>query len=213
MGRRSEHSQDEQRRMALDAAHAIVRRDGLRALSVRRIAGKMGYAAGTLYQLFEDLDDLIIIMNSETLEKLYASASKVEPGGEPSETLIRLAEVYIRSVTREPKLWNAVFEYSPPVDRVMPARYQGAVAKLLGLVQAVLAPLFPPGEEAGRLREARVMWAGLYGIATLASSRKSSVEIDSSAMVRTLATTYLAGLKALRAEAGTERKPRRTAAQ
>ena len=83
MGRRAEHSQDQQRRMALDAARAIVVRDGLRALSVRSIAARMSYAAGTLYQLFADLDDLIIVMNCETLEMLGAAASNAPPGSFP----------------------------------------------------------------------------------------------------------------------------------
>jgi len=183
--------------MALDAARAIVARDGLRALSVRSIATRMGYAAGTLYQLFADLDDLIITMNCETLEMLAATANKVELKGDPADVLIRLADVYIRLVTREPKRWNAVFEYSPPAGRAMPERYQQAVGNLLALVQKVIGPLFRPGQEARRLHEARVMWSGLYGIMTLASSRKSSVEIDPASMVHSLAKTYIAGIRAL----------------
>ena len=197
MGRRAEHSQDQQRRMALDAARVIVARDGLRALSVRDIAKRMGYAAGTLYQLFADLDDLIIAMNCETLELLAAAAGKVDLKGDPADVLIRLADVYISLVTREPKRWNAVFEYSPPAGRQMPERYQQAVGNLLALVQKVIDPLFRPGQEARRLHEARVMWSGLYGIMTLASSRKSSVEIDTAAMVHSLAKTYIAGIRAL----------------
>lgn len=209
MGRRAEHSQDQQRRMALDAARAIVVRDGLRALSVRSIAARMGYAAGTLYQLFADLDDLIIVMNCETLEMLGAAANKVDLKGDPADVLIRLADVYMRMVSREPKRWNAVFEYSPPAGRVMPERYQQAVANLLALVQKVIDPLFRPGQEARRLHEARVMWSGLYGIMTLASSRKSSVEIDPASMVHSLAKTYIAGIRALNSpNARPTRKPR-----
>lgn len=210
MGRRAEHSQDQQRRMALDAARAIVVRDGLRALSVRSIAARMGYAAGTLYQLFADLDDLIIVMNCETLEALAAAAGKVDLRGDPEDVLIRLADVYIRLVSREPKRWNAVFEYNPPAGRAMPERYQQAVGNLLALVQRVIDPLFRPGQEARRLHEARVMWSGLYGIMTLASSRKSSVEIDPSSMVQSLAKTYIAGIRALNSPGA---KPTRKARQ
>ena len=54
-----------------------------------------------------------------------------------------------------------------------------------------------------------VMWSGLYGIMTLASSRKSSVEIDPASMVHSLAKTYIAGIRALNSpNARLTRKPR-----
>ena len=43
MARRSDHTRDELRRMALDAARAIVEEDGLRGLSTRRLAKAIGY--------------------------------------------------------------------------------------------------------------------------------------------------------------------------
>ena len=75
MARRSDHTREELRRMALDAARAIIESDGLRALSTRRLAKAIGYTPGTLYQLFEDLDDLIIEVNVETLDALHAALS------------------------------------------------------------------------------------------------------------------------------------------
>ncbi len=193
--------------MALDASLAIVRQDGLRGLSVRRIAGDIGYAGGTLYQLFADLDDLIISLNTETVESLFEAVEPVEIG-EPAPTLIRLAEVYMSTVGADRLRWNAVFEYAPPNDRLMPERYLAAVGRLLALVERVIAPLFLVGEEKLRAHEARVMWAGLYGIATLASSRKSSAALDTRAMVHSLAGNYVAGLERRLAEAKKKRRTR-----
>lgn len=181
--------------MALDAAAAIVDKGGLRSLSVRGIAQRMGYVPGTLYQLFTDLDELIVTMNCETLEALFVRCQSVDLAGVPEETLVSLAEVYIEAVREQPQRWNAVFEYNPPIDAQMPERYMAAVRALLGLVRIVMTPLYAASEEQEKLHDVRVLWAGLYGIATLASSRKSSAEMDPRGMVQSLATTYLAGLR------------------
>ena len=191
--------------MALDASLGIVRQDGLRGLSVRRIAGEIGYAGGTLYQLFSDLDDLIITLNAETIESLFGIVQPMKIG-DPAPTLIAMADIYMQTVAADKLRWNAVFEYSPPTDRVMPERYLAAVGQLLGLVEKVLAPLFLAGEDALRAHEVRVLWAGLYGIATLASSRKSSAALDTRAMVRSLAGNYVAGLERRLAAAKKQRR-------
>ena len=60
MGRRADHSRDELFEMALSAAREIAEEDGLGGLTARRIAAKIGYSAGTLYNLFDDLDDLAL---------------------------------------------------------------------------------------------------------------------------------------------------------
>ena len=71
MARRADHTREELHRMALDAAREIVDAEGLRGIKARKIMDKIGYTVGTLYQLFDDLDDLIVHMNTETLDALY----------------------------------------------------------------------------------------------------------------------------------------------
>ena len=77
MARRSDHSRDELRRMALEASKKILTKQGLRGLSTRRIAARMGYSAGTLYQIFDDFDDLILQVNAATLDLSLSCDCKV----------------------------------------------------------------------------------------------------------------------------------------
>ena len=182
--------------MALDAASDIVAQDGLRGLSTRRIAKGIGYTAGTLYQLFEDLDDLIAQMNANTLEALFEACTGVDYEAGPEAALQQLAARYIRFVGEHPRLWNALFEHTLPDDRTLPERHISAVTRLLGLAETALAPLFPPGKEDRRLHEARVLWASLYGIASLAVSRKLAQAETPEDMARSLAANYIAGLRA-----------------
>ena len=70
MGRRSDHTAEELRRMTLDAARKIVSENGLRGLTTRSIAREIGYTVGTLYQIFDNVDRLIEQMNIETLDAM-----------------------------------------------------------------------------------------------------------------------------------------------
>ena len=60
MARRKDHSHDQLHKMALDATREIAEKEGLSGITARRIAKQIGYSPGTLYNVFENLEDLII---------------------------------------------------------------------------------------------------------------------------------------------------------
>ena len=195
MARRSDHSRPELTRMALDAARRIVDKDGLRGLSTRQVAKAIGYSAGTLYQLFDDLDDLIVHLNAETLDGLLEACGDVDLTAEPEAALEALATRYLRYVSRHRELWNAVIEHHLPKERPLPAWYHARTNKLLGLVDAALSTLIKSDGKV-RMHEARVLWASLYGIASLAGSVKLAKTETAEALVRSLTVNYVAGLRA-----------------
>ena len=63
--------------MILSAARDIIERDGLPALSAREIARRIGYSAGTLYNIFSHLDDVRLTLQCEMLEELVGQISSV----------------------------------------------------------------------------------------------------------------------------------------
>lgn len=69
MARRPDHSRDELYALAMNAARGIVERDGIRGLTARNIATAIGYSPGTLYNLFDNLDDLALQINGATLAR------------------------------------------------------------------------------------------------------------------------------------------------
>jgi AcrR family transcriptional regulator len=195
MARRSDHSREELHQLALKAAQAIVKKSGLRGLSTRRIAKKMGYTPGTLYQLFADLDDLILQLNAKTLDELNEKCREVDFSKRPEVVLKELADKYMEFVGSAPRLWSAVFEHSLPDKHNLPSSYGERVHNLLSLAEKALLPLFPADPQR-RLHEAYVLWAGLYGITSLAGAEKLSDNEDPKTMVESLIRNYLAGLRA-----------------
>ena len=201
MARRSDHTREELHKMALTAARKIVAKEGLRGLSTRRIAGEIGYTAGTLYQLFDDLDDLILQVNGATLDDLYAVCKDVSLEGEPEQVLEDLADSYIRFVIKNPKLWAAVVEHNLPDSGESPSWYRDRISKLLGLVETALKPLYSSGSIRNRGHDAHVLWGSLYGIASLASADKLPSNVTAHQLVLSLIRNYVAGIRSLWASA------------
>ena len=201
MARRSDHTRQELRTLALEAARAVAEAEGWRGLTARKVAGRIGYSVGTLYNVFQDLDDMIIAVNGETLDTLLAhlqDALAGETAGEPEAVLRVLGHAYVTFIDLHPNLWDILFEHRLPPGRAVPPWYDEKVARLLGLLEQAIAPLFADSERSERGRAARVLWCAMHGICSLARSGKLGIVSPDSvdAMAGQLITAYTEGLRA-----------------
>ena len=181
--------------MALEAARTIVQSEGLGGMTARRIAKQIGYSPGTLYNLFDNLADLIVHLNATTLDALFEACARARMTGEPEVALSALARAYIRFTAEHANLWGIIFEPHVPHGAELPGWYHDKVQRLLGLVEEALAPLFPPGQESARLHSARVMWAGLHGACSLANVGALAEAETVPDMADSLIANYVAGLR------------------
>ena len=198
MGRRSTHTPQQLRELILDAAQAIIEAGGLAGLSAREIARRVEYSPGTIYNMFDNLDDVVLHVEARVLDALEKRLADVlqSQDGAPIERTKRLAHAYLAFTHENPRLWNLLFEHHLPPNTQLPAWYQQKLEGLLAHVEGTLAPLFPPGCEADRQRTARVLWAGVHGITSLSTADKLSIVTTESAgrLIDDLVGTYLAGL-------------------
>src|SRR5215470_10723954 len=111
----------EQLRTALiDAAEAIIAKDGLAALRARDLAAAVGCALGAIYNAFPDLDAIVIAVNMRTLALLdrnltEAADRKSIKGSAHSQDpdlaqLIGLALAYLEFAAKHGPRWRALFE-------------------------------------------------------------------------------------------------------
>jgi AcrR family transcriptional regulator len=198
MARRSDHSREELYDMAMMAARDIVRQDGMRALTARSLAAAIGYSPGTLYNLFENLDELALHVNAATLDTLHNAVAQDDRSGNPETDLNRMLDRYLAFLQENPALWLAVFDYRGAPGTELPAWYRDRVRKLMELVEEALAPLFAAGEEDERREAASVLWSGLHGICSLAQDGRLTLVSAQSVpqMAQSLIANYLVGLRA-----------------
>ena len=109
MGRRKDHTREELHEMALAAAWRIAEAEGLRGLGARKVAREIGYTVGTLYNVFTDLDDLVVQLIGRIFDALYEELKELPLDGGPEADLRSLSNGYIRFTGRRPKLWGLLF--------------------------------------------------------------------------------------------------------
>ena len=194
MGRRTDHTRTELRQMMLDAATGLIDRYGLAGLSARAVAREIGYSVGTLYNLFDDLDDLVWQVNGRTLDALRDHLATAATGAVSDVRVRRLAQAYLDFVAAHPRRWAAILESRPRDDGEPPRWYRDRIRGLFDLAEAALSDYFPAGAEAERRRSAQVLWAGLTGIALLIETSSVPADTAPHELVASLVATHLAGL-------------------
>jgi AcrR family transcriptional regulator len=196
MARRSSHTPQQLRALILDAAQEIIEAQGLAGLSAREIARRIGYSPGTIYNIFANLDDVVLNVEARVLDALDKRLSEVMQGNDGGDPLIRVAHAYLAFTQDKPRLWNLLFEHHMPAGTELPAWYQQKLEGLTAQVERALAPHFAPGSEAELRRASRALWAGVHGITSLSTADKLSVITTETAgrLIDDLVGTYLAGL-------------------
>lgn len=193
MGRRNEHSRGQLRHMAISAAARLIEAEGIAALSARKIALEMGYTAGSLYLLFDHLDDLVLHVNARTLDELYQRLAGVAAScSDPHACIMSLAHAYAGFAAENPARWEAVFLFRLSSGHVLPAWFQEKVERMFVLVEAQMIRLDATRNASNG---ARALWSGVHGVCLLASSGKLEVvgAQSVSALIDTLVGSFLAG--------------------
>ena len=187
-------------------AERLLAERGLAGLTARRLAKAIGYTPGTLYNLFENLDGLILEVNAATLERLRGQVEAIAAREtDPEAALLAMARAYIADVRTHPGLWSTLFEHRMPEGQALPDWYQAEIARAFAPLESVLEPLFEAEDSAARRRSARVLWSSLHGMTSLFHSGKLGNVTDQSAedMAEDLIHNYLQGLRG--AKSGTLR--------
>lgn len=165
MARRARKDPDELRLLTLDAARRIIATDGPESLTARRLAAEIGYTPGTIYNLFDNLAQVLWEVNRDHFARIGALFEAL-PKGSPTQRLEALATHYLTLVTEHPELFQALFG-GPRRSPEFPQWYMQAISGLLDRIAAEvarLAPSLPP--EAAR-REAEQLFIAIHGVAAL----------------------------------------------
>lgn len=198
MGRRSDHSKEQIQEMALKAAQQLVDEAGLAQMSARKIAAKIGYTVGTLYIVFENLDDLILQLNARTLDEMYEFLqAALHKNKKANQEIVILGRAYINFAKNHTHKWSAIFDHRLPKGQKIPPWFMQKVQQNFALVEQVIKPIAPNLNEKELGIAARALWSGVHGICILGfTGNLDIVGINSvQALADSLITHYVAGLK------------------
>ena len=157
------------------AAEGMIRRQGLSGLRARELAKAAGCAVGAIYNVFPDLDGLVLAVNAGTLDRIDAAvgeAGQAKGPTDPIAQLVALGQAYLAFAVAEPHLWRALFEHRLPAGAAVPIWYREQQARLFGHLDRPLATLMPAADEAERHETARMLFSGVHGVVTLGIEEK-----------------------------------------
>jgi AcrR family transcriptional regulator len=173
----------EQLKTALvDAAEAIIAKDGLTALRARDLAAAAGCALGAIYNAFDDLDAIVFAVNMRTLALLDrelgdAVRGKAAARGMKSEApdvarLIGLALAYLDFAETHGPRWRALFEHRLHDGQTAPSWYIAEQNRIFQVVEEPLSAV-QPGLAAGELAQlARAVFSAVHGVVSLGLEQK-----------------------------------------
>lgn len=173
MGRRNEHTQEQQREMALAAAELLIVKEGIGGFSMRKVATAIGYTVGNLYLLFANQDDLLASINERTADAMHAFLQDAcEPLADPRERLRAMAGAYIDFAQRHPHRFRMMFEHQLPPDMHPRASTDVRLKRLFDLVERNLKSVAPNLKGEALRAAATAIWSAVHGVCMLAVSGK-----------------------------------------
>ncbi|MCX7559242.1 TetR/AcrR family transcriptional regulator [Sulfitobacter sp. F26204] len=169
MTSKAETKRENLRRRLIDSAEVAIREGGLRGLKARDVTARAGCALGGLYNAVQDLDQLVMLVNSRTLGRLGADLKNaVTAEDTPTETMQALAATYVEFALQNTALWSAIFNHRLPEGAEIPDWHKDEYPVLIAEIIAPLKQLRPDlPPDALRLR-AQTLFASVHGVVQLA---------------------------------------------
>jgi AcrR family transcriptional regulator len=161
----------------IDAAEAQIEAGGLGSLKARALAQVAGCSVGAIYNIFDDLDALVMAVNARTFRALGSYVStRVRNAGDvgPQAQMITMSHAYLGFASDHTYLWRALFDLEMSVDGVVPAWYLQELVAVFALIDTPLAALFPDMAAAERGLMVRALFSSVHGIVLLGLERRIS---------------------------------------
>ena len=162
MGRRSDHTRVELETLIVDAGHQLLAEVGFARFSAREVAKRIGYSVGTIYNVFDSLDDLMLALNGRTFLKWAASVEERLETAEPDRIAV-LVDSYFGFATTNRNLWMAIYDHRLPSGTPFPERYARQRRVLTHILEREIAAVLPEERRDRAPALARSLLATVHG--------------------------------------------------
>jgi AcrR family transcriptional regulator len=173
---RRKQQQEDLRAKILDAARELFVSEGVEAVSMRKIADKIGYSATTLYNYFEDKEDLLRALCDADFGTLHEGFKKIGKIAHPIERLRKLGQAYISFAMRNPAQYRFMFMtprgtrqddagVGREIEKGNPDEDSYAFVRAT-VVEGIAARVFRDEFQDPDLM-AQVVWSAVHGVAAL----------------------------------------------
>jgi AcrR family transcriptional regulator len=178
---RREQARETVRREILAASRQIVTEEGFSALTMRKLAERIGYSPAAIYLHFRNRDQIAHEVSREGYSDLLAAltAAVAASTTNPASRLRALCEAYLRFGLENPQTYSLIFMEDPaylaavlahPSADDPGARAYALLVEVAGALIVAgrrLPKVGKPARAATAVEFAETIWAALHGIVSL----------------------------------------------
>lgn len=169
MADKQESKRENLKKRLVESARNLIEQQGLANLRARDIAKQAGCALGGLYTVFNDIDALILAVNSHTLHEMEKVLLRESQTAEDMDSHVfrRLSLAYLHFAQQNHNLWSALFEHQLPDNAPAPEWHQNEQSSLIRFIAAPLATAMPDVPQKDITARARTLFAAIHGVVSL----------------------------------------------
>lgn len=152
----------------LAAAEGLFAREGVAAVSMRRIAEVLGCSAATPYRYFVDKDEILASVRAAAFDRFAEALERAFTAkGSAVERSAAVGRAYWDFAMREPDAYRLMFDLQQPGERDYPD-LKRARDRAERTMSAHVQALIDDGWIQGDAKQiGRVIWSGIHGIVVL----------------------------------------------
>ena len=128
--------------MIVREGHRQISEVGFARFSAREVAKRIGYSIGTIYNVFDNHDMLIVAINARTLA-LWQAHVEARLADITDDRLRVLVEAYFEFALLHRHAWTALYDHRLPDDMTAPEYYRDQIRSLTGIVRDEIAAALP----------------------------------------------------------------------
>lgn len=177
MAGKVEERREKLRKTLIDIAETRIAAEGMSAIKARDLAEAAGCAVGAIYNVFADLEELVIAVNGRTFVRLgeaVAAATAEAAEAPPTERLIVMSRAYLQFATDHPRLWRTLFDLQMSIRSAVPDWYYAEMARLFGFIAVPLREIYPDWPEDRIDLMTRALFSSVHGIVLLGVENRIS---------------------------------------
>ncbi len=159
------------RQELIAAAEAAIEAQGLGELRARDLAKTAGCSLGAIYNVFSDMDQLILEVNANTLRAIDRTMGAIyEP--DPAQKFCLLADAYVLYAAGHRRRWDALFSHRLPAEAPAPGWFLELQSAAFSHIEGPLALLCPELAPGPRSLLGRSIFAAVHGMVALGLDRR-----------------------------------------
>lgn len=161
----------------ITVAEAQIIAGGFHSVKARNLATRAGCALGAIYNVFDDINALIMAVNGRTFHKIgitVSAAVERSKGESPNDQLIEMSNAYLQFASDNTHLWRALFELEMSADGPVPDWYFKELSQLFAHISKPLALLFPDMDRSDLELMTRALFSAVHGIVLLGLENRIS---------------------------------------